>query len=174
MEILAHILGVVGVVVSAISMIMKTKTKVVLLLAVYNLLTLISYLLLGHFLSCILVVIAIFRSLTFLLYEVKKIKNNWLVLLSFNIVIICISIVLWDKWYDIFLLICTLIFTFTTWQKNVKLIKWGTIICTPLFVTFDILAGAYVYIISELAFGISAIVSLITTKYNSKSKHNDV
>ena len=169
MEILAHILGVIGVVVSAISMLMKSKIKVVFFLALYNFLILISYLLLGHFLSCVLVAIAIFRSIVYLIFDIKKVKNNIFVLMDFNIIMICVSIVLWDKWYDVLMLVSTLIYTYTTWQKNAKVIKWGTIICMPLFILFDILAGAYVYIIGELAFGISAILSLIATRNQKTS-----
>lgn len=164
MEVLANVLGIAGIVVSIISMLMKSKIKVVFLLAVYNFLTLLSYLLLGHFLSCILVALAIFRSIIFLIYEIKNIKKSILACVSLFIITICLSIVLWDKWYDVLILICTLMFTYTTWQNNVKVIKWGTIICTPLFVMFNILSGAYVYIISEVAFGVSATYSLIKTK----------
>ena len=161
MEIVAQILGIVALVIAVSSMVFKSKPVIMLCLTIYNVLTLVSYLLLGQYLGCILVGVATLRSFTYFIFALKNIKQNIFVYITFNVLAITFSILFWNAWFDVFMLINLIITTYTTWQSDVRIIKWGTLICTVFFVLYDIFAGAYVYIISELAFGVTAGYSLL-------------
>ena len=164
MEIFAQILGIVALVIAVCSMLLKEKPQIMLFITIYNILTLVSYLLLGQYLGCILVGIATLRSFTFFIFSLKKLRPNIVVYILFNILAITASIVFWVSWYDIFMLINLIINTYATWQTNVKIIKITAVVCTVFYVLYDIFVGAYVYIISELAFGVVALYSLIKNR----------
>jgi len=160
-ELIARILGIIAIVVSILSMVFKKKTTIMLCLTIYNLLTLTSYLLIGQYLGCVLVGIATIRAFLYFILSYKNIKPNLAIYIIFNVLVIVSSILLWGAWFDVFMLLKLLINCYTTWQTNVKVIKLGTIIYTPLSILYNIFAGAYVYIISSTAFGVVALVSLL-------------
>lgn len=163
-NILVYILGIIAFCVAVFSMLFKEKSKIILCLTIYNILMLITYLLLGRYLGCVLIGIETIRSITYFIYSLKKLKPNIFVYIFFNIVGIGASVLFWASWVDIFVLINLIINTYSTWQTNVTIIKLGIIICTIFYITYDLIVGAYIYIISELAFGVSAVFSLIKNK----------
>lgn len=170
MEILVQILGILALGVAICSMLLKEKPQIMLFITIYNILTLISYLLLGQYLGCILISIAAVRSFTFFLFSIKNSRPNILAFILFNILGITFSIIFWASWYDIFMFINLIANTYATWQTNVKIIKITTVVCTVFYVLYDIFVGAYSYIISELAFGVVALYSLIKHKDEKKWK----
>jgi len=170
LEITAQILGIIAIIISVLSMLFNAKKYVILFGIIYNVLTLISYLLLGKYLGCILLVILTLKNIVYYIYSLKKLKPNLFILICFEIVILVVSIILWQSWVDIFILINSLINTYTSWQDNVKLLKIGVVICTIFLVLYDVFIGAYVYVISELLYGGTALFSLIFSKKLNKEK----
>ena len=161
MELASQIIGIVAIVISVMSMLFKSKTNILLFTIIYNILTLTSYLLLGKYLGSILVGILTLKSIIYYLFALKKAKPNIYVLIVLEIAILTTSIFLWQSWPDIFILISSLINTYTTWQDNVKIIKISAIISAVLLILYDAFIGAYVYIISETLYGGAAIFSIV-------------
>lgn len=128
---------------------------------IYNILTLISYLLLGKYLGCILVGTLTLKSFVYYIFALKKLKPNIFVLLFFEISILVISIVFWNSLVDLLMIANSLINTYFSWQDNVILLKSSVIVCACLLVLYDIFVGAYAYIISEVLYGGTALISLI-------------
>ncbi len=173
MELIAQILGIVAIAVSVTSMLMKKKSNIMLLCTIYNILTLISYLLLHKYLGSILVGVLTLKSLTYYIFSLKNLKPNVIVLIIFEVAILGLSIFLWQSWTDIFILISSLINTYSSWQDNVKFIKICVIICTVFLVAYDIFAHAYVYVVSEVLYGGAALFSLLHTKKNKDETKNE-
>ena len=170
MEIVAQILGIVAIVVSVFSMLLKNKTHILLLSILYNILTIVTYLLLGKYLGCILVGVLTLKGLVYFIFAQKKLKPNIFVFITFEVAILVTSIFLWQSWADIFILLNSLINTFTTWQDNVKVLKIGAVICSVFLVLYDVFVGAYVYVISEVLYGGAALVSILWKKKDNKQE----
>ena len=173
LNIISQILGFIAIVVVIISMLFREKSKILLFSTIYNVLTLTSYILLGRYLGCILVGIATLKTLVYYIFSIKKMSRNIIVLIVFEVSIITVSIIFWQSWFDIFLLINLVINTYTTWQDNVKIIKIFSVVCCVFLSLYDFFSGAYMYIISELLFGGTALISLIkTTKQEKENSIN--
>lgn len=172
LNIISQILGVIAIIVVIISMIFKEKSKILFFSTIYNFLTLTSYILLGRYLGSILVLIATLKTLLYYIFSIKKIPKKNYILIIFEVSIITTSIILWQSWFDIFLLINLVINTYTTWQDDVKIIKIFSVVCCVFLSLYDFFSGAYMYIISELLFGGTALVSLIKTIKQEKEHLN--
>lgn len=174
MEITAQIIGIVAIIVSILSMTFKSKKMIMLLCTIYNIMTLTSYLFLGKYLGSILVGILTLKSFIYYIYALKKAKPNLVVLIILEIAILTMSIVLWQFWFDIFILLSSLINTYFSWQDNVKILKISVVITSVLLVLYDIFAGAYVYVISEILYGGTALISLLFVKRGTKDNEQNV
>lgn len=164
MEVLAQVLGGIGIAISVMSMLLKNKSTILLMCMIYNLLTLSSYLLLGKYLGCILVGVLVLKSLVYYIFSVRNLKPNIIILIIFEVSVLGLCIFLWESWTDIFILCSSLINIYCTWQDNVKFLKACVVICSVLLVLYDIFAHAYMYIISELLYGGTALISLLAKK----------
>ena len=174
MENIAHVLGIIAIVVSVLSMVFKNKSTIMLYFVIYNILVLTSYLLLGKFLGCILVGVLTLKSITYYVFSIKKIKPNIFALIFFEIAIVTISIILWSFWVDVFIILNSIIATYFSWQDNVKLLKVSAIFCAVLLILYDIFVGAYAFIISEVLYGMAALFSLIyMLKQNGNINKNE-
>lgn len=170
MQITAQILGIIALVVAILSMLFKTKTKILLFCNLYNILNLISLLLLGQYLGCILVGIAIIKGVVFYFFARKNLKPSIYVLIIFEIIVIAVSIILWKSWYEIFMVINLIINMYATWQDNVIVLKIGVIICSILLILYDSFAGAYTYIIDDTFFCLSALYSILIYRKNKNTQ----
>ena len=174
MEIIVQILGIVAIGVSVLSMVFKKKATIMLFCMVYNILTLVSYLLLSKYLGCILVGVLTLKSLVYYIFALKKIKPNLFVLIAFEVSILTISIIFWNSWVDLFMIANSLINTYFSWQDNVVYLKASVVVCACLLVLYDIFVGAYTYIISEVLYGGTALISLILMlKKNKKLEEKE-
>ena len=171
MEIVAQILGIIAIVVSGLSMAFKRKATIMLFCMIYNILTLTSYLLLGKYLGCILVGVLTLKSLVYYIFALKKLKPNVVVLILFEVSILAISIIFWESWVDLFMIANSLINTYFSWQDNVIYLKASVVLCACLLILYDVFVGAYAYIVSEVLYGGTALVSLILMlKQNKEEK----
>lgn len=171
MEIVAQILGIVAIVISIMSMVFNDKKIIMLFSTIYNVLTIITYLLLGKYLGMILVGVLTLKSLTYFIYASKSKKPNIIVLFVFEILILSLSIILWQDWFDIFILLNSVINTYFTWQDNVLLLKIGIVVCSIFLILYDIFAGAYVYVISEFLYGLTSLITLLMLRGKRKNEY---
>lgn len=173
MEIIAQILGIIAIVVSGLSMVFKRKSTIMLFCMIYNILTLTSYLLLGKYLGCILVGVLTLKSFIYYLFAVKKLKPNIYVLILFEVSILVISIVFWNSWVDLLMIANSLINTYFSWQDNVIYLKTSVVVCAVLLILYDVFVGAYAYIVSEVLYGGTALVTLIMMLNQNKKENKE-
>ena len=83
------------------------------------------------------------------------------VLITLEIAILVISIVFWNSWVDLFIITNSVINTYFSWQDNVIQLKASVVLCAVLLILYDIFVGAYAYIVSEVLYGGTALISLI-------------
>ena len=66
----------------------------------------------------------------------------------------------WQNWFSIFIMIASMLTTFSYWQKNVLVIRIIAPITSILIIINYIFTGLYTTIIAEAVIFVSAIVSM--------------
>ena len=174
MELISNLIGIIGIAFLVISMIFKKKTWILVFTTLYNVILAISYILLGHYIGCILLGISTIRGIVYFLYAYKNKKVPIFFLIFFEIAYIVTCIFLWEKWYDAFVLVNSIFVTYTTWQDDMIVYKISAVISMFLWIAYDICTGAYIYIISEVLFGMTALISVIVLiKKGEKNEHKN-
>ena len=146
--VIAQIVSVITIITTVLALFQKEKFKTMILFTISNLSMMATYSLLGRWLSLILVGIASVRTFIYYLYAVKNLKPNYIVMVAFEVVLVIVSILLWEDYLDLLMLINLCMLTYMTWQDNMKLIRAGYVVSALLLITYDILVKAYVGMIS--------------------------
>ena len=161
MQILVYILSAFSIITILLSAILKNKTTIMFLYVLDDIWLIGVYLLLGKYLGMVLVGILTIKTLVFFLFSLKKIKPNIWMLILFEALIIGASIFLWQNWFDIFMLVNSILMTYATWQDNVKVLKIACIVRCCLLMTYNTLVRAYLYVVSNFIEGVSSTICLI-------------
>ena len=91
-----------------------------------------------------------------------------------NALIVCLAALLvcsihaFSSWVECFALIAGVIFTYSLWQKNIGFYRWSMLICSMLWVIYNILHYSIVATTGELILIIIEIVSIV--KYYKKDR----
>lgn len=170
--VIAQIVSVITIITTVLALFQKEKFKTMILFTISNLSMMATYSLLGRWLSLILVGIASVRTFIYYLYAVKNLKPNYIVMVAFEVVLVIVSILLWEDYLDLLMLINLCMLTYMTWQDNMKLIRAGYVVSALLLITYDILVKAYVGMISEVILLVSSAISII--RYDIKGRIDDI
>ncbi|MCR5553337.1 MAG: YgjV family protein [bacterium] len=150
------------------TMFVKSKIKILLLNITCSIFFFFHYLLLGASVGMYINVIGTARGLWFYLDERFNSKH------LFNALIVCLaatlvsSIYAFSSWVECFALIAGVIFTYSLWQKNIGFYRWSMLICSILWVVYNILHYSIVATFGESILIIIEIVSIV--KYYRKDK----
>ena len=79
-------------------------------------------------------------------------------------IVVIFGIITFDGIISLFPIIITLLFSYATWQNNLKVTYFISFIVMVLYIIFNFYVGAYVSIISNVLELISTIVGLIKLK----------
>lgn len=170
--VIAQIVSVITIITTVLALFQKEKFKTMILFTISNISMMTTYSLLGRWLSLILVGIASVRTFIYYLYAVKNLKPNYIVMVAFEVVLVIVSILLWEDYLDLLMLINLCMLTYMTWQDNMKLIRAGYVVSALLLITYDILVKAYVGMISEVILLVSSAISII--RYDIKGRIDDI
>lgn len=169
---LVQILGIVTVLFTIFSFFQKEKWKMMLFMSATNVIMVATYILCGELLGGILVVGALVRTLVYFFYSKHNKRPEPIVMISFEIYCMVMSILLWDSAVDLLMIMNILVVTYTTWQNDVRILRLGYVFSSIMLITYDIMIGAYTTAISEVLMLISVVMSLI--KYSKVTKSYDV
>ncbi len=165
---MSQLLLIIAIVLYAITFLLKTKRKILLISLFVILLNIISFILLGAYTGAIINLVALTRSIWFFIEEAKGQQTR----LSLVIIIFLMMIATfynYQNWIDLLPFISSIIYTFACWQKSVKLYNWLGILVGLIDILYDIQFNSIVGIISRL-FAIScAVIGIIMTNTNKKS-----
>ncbi|MCI8290956.1 MAG: YgjV family protein [Clostridia bacterium] len=161
MNILAQIVGILAIVVFAISPHQKTKKKVLIFNIISCLLYATQYLMLGAFSAAATNIIGAGKDRVFYEYE-KKEKNIPIMALLIYIAILVISGVLtYTNIFSVFPVLLSSLSAYGVWQKNLKVYRNIVVINSVAWLIYNFAVGAYVGAIGN-AFQIgSAIIAII-------------
>lgn len=158
--IIAQCVSLVCVILAIIGIQFKSKTKILLVFVIIDLLYIAVYILLKKNTGAILVGMAMIKSLIFYFYSLKNKKPSVFILILLQVTNISVVILFWTWWVDLLLLAAILIATHTTWQNNMTVLRSGQIASKMLAISYNAFAGAYVAIAADLIIAIFTFISL--------------
>lgn len=164
--ILAQIIGLIAFVLFISSVWQKNKEKLLVFQLLANFLYGIQYILLLAPTAGYMNMISVVRSYIYFLYEKKNKKPSILVLLLFIGLIITVGILTFDSYLTIIPISITIIYAVSTWQNNIKIVRYCFLICAVIWMFYNISVGAYTAVIGNIFEFASGLISII--KYNKK------
>ena len=148
----------------------KRQVEVYLLQFISKCFSCIQYFLLDKMIATYLSIISVIRLIIYRFKEKYHIILYIFILIFFVSINIIISILTFEKWYDIFPMIASTLVCFSVWQNNVVLIKIILIITKFLWGIYAVITQAYFSIAMDIFMIIWTIIYLI--KERKKLKHN--
>ena len=133
-------LGFVTIILTILSFFQKEKWKMMLFLTLTNATMIATYILADSLLGGLLVAGALVRTIVYFYFSRNNKKPDAIVMIMFEIYYIVISIVMWNNSViDLFMIINLIVVTYTSWQNDVKTLRFGYIFSSLLLIPYDIL-----------------------------------
>lgn len=165
----AQILALLICVVSSISYLSKRKDRYLAEQLLVNVLYCLQYIILGAFSGAISNVTSLVKYIVFYINAKNNKKNPRWQVVFFCLISVILGCFALNEWYTIIPIITSVIFTFAIWQDNPIVLRTVVIICSILWVIFNITVGAYVSAIYsgvELVFAFVTMIKLLVGRKN--------
>ena len=166
--IIAQTFGVIGIVFSVLSMQMKTKKNIMIMLLGLNLASALNFLFLGSISGSLVCFFGALETFINYLYDNKNKRVPIYVILFYVVVNIVLGLISYKGLLDIIPVACALLFCATVCTKkesNIRKIMFGN---QSLWLVYDIIVKAYMFSVSNVLTLISIIISMI--RYDLKKK----
>lgn len=161
---LAQAVSIVTGVVAVVSMQFKSMRKILLGHITANLLSALTYFLLGGFSGAGVCIVAIVQSVVMYLYNLKNVKPPKTVIGIFALLYTLCSIMYFKTFFDVFSAISALCFCISIGQTNPKVAKIWYMFNPLSWLVYDVYSAAYVNIIIHLSIFVSTALSLYRTR----------
>lgn len=166
--IIAQIFGLIGIVFSILSMQMKTKKNIMIMLLGLNLSSALNFLFLGSISGSLVCLFAVLETIINYLYDNKNKRIPIYIISIYVIINIILGLISYKGLFDIVPIICALLFCATICTKkesNIRKIMFGN---QSLWLIYDITIKAYMFSISNILTLISIIISIV--RYDIKKQ----
>lgn len=168
MYICAQIFGFLALIACIVQFCSKTKKVYILFGILINLLLGIEYLFLGTFSGAYLCLFAVFRCIVYLFKGKNKFFSGIHIPIFFVLCNILIEVFTFKNWFDILPAISAISVSLYPWSDNIKFIKICTLFIGPLWITYDILVGAWVSMIMEIVELVGKFIIFFTLLHKEK------
>ena len=158
MNTIAQIVSAGAVVSFIASLQMKEKKNLLLLQFIANILFAVQYILLGAYMGAIVNLISVIRCA--LLYFSKKTPHKAFLYIFIAATLIT-GFVSFDGILSLIPVANALLYTVSTWQDNMKLLRYLFIVASVLWIIYNYWVGAYVAIISNCFEIVSSVTAMI-------------
>lgn len=141
---------IISGVLTVLAIFQKQKWKMLGIFTVNNLMLCFMYLAFGRTTSAFVMIVAMLRTLIFMIYAIKKIKPNWVWLIIFELAFIGITILTWQDTKDLMLMFAFLVIGYGSWQNNGVVLRISYIIGYTLSTIYKGVIGAYISMSFEI------------------------
>ena len=124
---IAQGVGLLTIIFTVVSLLQKEKFKMMIWLSLTNVSMIAVYLLLGRLLGALLVCGALARTLIYFFFNVRNKQPDAIVPVLFGIYYVVISIVMWNSWIDLLMVLNVVLVTYVSWQNNPTVFRIGYI-----------------------------------------------
>ncbi len=174
--ILSQVFICISAVIYSISLILKTKQKMLFLQLISSMFYISHYFLLNAKLAGFVAIVETIRLLVFFFIDKKeKLNKMWvrvLACLTFSILSIVCAVFTWNGIYCILPLIATIVVNITLSFKNVIFYKVGAMVYASLIIAYLFLIGSTLGGISQSVSLVFSIVGIIMEIKNIKKSKN--
>lgn len=160
METIGHIIGFCALILIFISYQIHDKKKLILIQTISTALVCIQYILIGAYSGFALNIVGIIRNIVFYNRD-KKFFSGLFFPIFFACVIPLVSLLSWDGYFSIFIVIGLMINTICLGICSTQALRISTIVSCTLIIIYNICARSYSGIVNETITMISSIIGII-------------
>ncbi len=169
--IIAQIFGVIGIIFSVLSMQMKTKRNIMIMLLCLNLASALNFLFLDSISGSLVCFFAVFETFVNYLFDEKN-KKIPIYLIAFYVVVnLVLGISSYHSLIDIIPIVCALLYCATVCTKKESNIRKEMFGNQSLWLIYDIIVKAYMFSISNILTLISIVISMIRYDIKGEKKN---
>ena len=168
MEFLVHVIGLCAMIAWVSSIQLKKKSHILELQIIASLFYAVHYGMLSAMSAVVVTIISIARLLTIYLIERKGKEVPLYVLVIFILILVIAGAMTYEGPISMLPIIITMIYTYSTWQKDTKVIRGLFLVTGMLWITYNFSVGSYILMIGNSLEVISSIVSII--RYHKKGE----
>lgn len=171
MNILAQVLGITAITIMFLSYQKKSKKDFLFLQIFMNVFFALQYTILNAFSAVAQNIISIIKSIIFYGYEKENKKIPGAYLIIFEIIVVISLVLTYNGLYSIIPAVIALVYTYGTWQKNLKTTYKIGVVASILWIYYNLKVGAYVSITSSVIEFIASVRGLINLRDGKKEKN---
>ena len=168
--VVAQIFGVLGIIFSVVSMQMKTKKNIMIMLLCLNLASALNFLFLNSISGSLVCFFAVFETFINYLFDSKNKKVPIYVIVFYVIVNLILGFYSYKGLLDLIPVACALIYCATVCTKKESNIRKEMFANQTLWLIYDIIVKAYMFSVSNVLTLISIIISMIRFDYKKEAK----
>ena len=146
---------------TVLAILQKEKWKMMLCYIINNIFVMAMYFTFGQITPACIAIVALIRTIVFMLYALKKIKPNVVWLIVFESAFVATTIFTWSSPLDLMPMFALLAAGYGSWQDNYAILRSSYIVNKILYVIYDFIIGAYIAMAVEAVNFIYTIISLI-------------
>lgn len=162
---ISQVIGFLAFMIFVISIQQKRKKQIIFWQIISFFLYALQYFIIKAYTGMIVFIINMLRSIVFSRDINNKRTNKILLIIFIALSIICGTLT-YEKIYDVFPIMASLLSVIFTWQSSTKRLRYGQILICALWIIYDIFVLAYIGILTESLIIIATIVSIINIEYN--------
>ena len=164
----AQFFGILGIIFSVLSMQMKTKRNIMIMLLALNLASALNFLFLNSIPASLVCFFAVFETFINYLFDSKNKKVPLYVIAFYIIVNILLGASTYKTVLDIIPVTCAIIYCLTVCMKKESNIRKLMFSNQSLWLVYDIIVKAYMFSISNVLTLISIIIAMYRYDYKKK------
>ncbi|MBE6627074.1 MAG: YgjV family protein [Ruminococcaceae bacterium] len=162
---IANIVALIAMAISFASYQLNSQRKLLVMQIFSNLLTGISFMILGAWTGVAMNCIAIIRNIV---YSNKRAKSAGWIPFAFAAVMIGFGIATWTEWYCVLMVVGWVVNTLSLSSPSPQFIRKSILVSSPLACVYSLLARNYLSAAKETMSMISAIIGIIRFSRNKK------
>lgn len=168
--VIAQIFGVLGIIFSVISMQMKTKKNIMIMLLCLNLASALNFLFLNSISGSLVCFFAVLETFVNYLFDSKNKKVPIYVIAFYVIVNLILGFYSYKGLLDLIPVTCALIYCATVCTKKESNIRKEMFTNQTLWLIYDIIVKAYMFSVSNVLTLISIVISMMRFDYKKKAR----
>ena len=161
----AQAFGIIGLILSVLSMQMKTKRNIMIMLLLLNLASALNFLFLDSITGSLICFLAVFETFINYLYDSKDKRVPVYIIAFYIFVNLILGLISFKGLIDIIPIVCALLFIATVCTKSESKIRKLMFGNQLLWLGYDIKAKAYMFAITNILTLISIVVAFFRFDY---------
>lgn len=167
--IISNIVGLIALTFWVGSIQAKNKNKIMIIQLIANVFYAAQYILIGALSAGIMNIVSCIRYYVYYKNEEKGKNNSIALLLLFVTIIILLAVLTVKNYIDLIPIIISIWYTYITWQKNTKIMRYGFIAAAIVWIYYNLQVHAYAPFIGNILEIISGTIAVARFRNNKKN-----